>query len=108
MFDKKVELPLQIELNIRRGLDGRLMIMDHDHIDIVLLPKKDKVVAFAKLDYSDIVYETQDRLFQFLVDKGICAPETIKGGNVYGSFEAKILPLKDKKIPIEHLFTLNL
>ena len=105
MSDKK---PLQVSLKIRRGLDGRLMITDHDHIDIVFLPDKQKVVSFSKLDFSDIVYETQDRLFKFLVDKGICAPESVQGGNVYGSIEAKVLPLKDKEIPVEHLLTLNL
>lgn len=99
---------LQVSLKIRRGLDGRLMITDHDHIDIVMLPEKNKVVTFAKLDFSDIVYETQSRLFQFLVDKGICAPESVQGGNVYGSIEAKILPLKQPEIPIEHLFALNI
>jgi len=99
---------LQVHLKIRRGLDGRLMITDHDHIDIVLLPEKNKVMSFAKLDYSDIVYETQDRLFSFLVDKGICAPESVQGGNVYGSIEAKIVPLKQPEIPIEHLLTINI
>ena len=82
MFDSKKDSVLQVHLNMRRGLDGRLMVFDHDHIDIVLLPEKNKVVAFAKQDYSDIVYETQDRLFKFLINKGICAPESIKGGNV--------------------------
>jgi len=108
MFNDKKDSILQVNLNIRRGLDGRLMISDHEHIDIVMLPEKNKVIAFAKLDYSDIIYETQNRLFQFLVDKGICDPKTIKGGHVYGSFEAEILPLKEKQIPIEHLFALNL
>lgn len=99
---------MQVNLKIRRGLDGRLMITDHDHIDIVLLPDKKKVVSFAKLDFSDIVYETQNRLFDYLVDKGICAPESVQGGNVYGSIEAKILPLKVQELPIEHLFSLNI
>ena len=99
---------LQVSLKIRRGLDGRLMITDHDHIDIVLLPDKQKVISFAKQDFSDIVYETQNRLFDYLVDKGICAPESVQGGNVYGSLEAKILPLKESEIPIEHLFSLNI
>ncbi len=99
---------LQVSLNIRRGLDGRLMITDHDHIDIVMLPDKQKIISFAKQDFSDIVYETQNRLFDYLVDKGICAPESVQGGNVYGSLEAKILTLKEPQIPIEHLFSLNI
>ena len=99
---------LQVTLKARRGLDGRLMIMDHDHIDIVFLPDKQKVVSFAKLDFSDIVYETQDRLFKFLINKGICSPESVQGGNVYGSMEAKILPPKEKSMAIEQLLALNI
>lgn len=101
------EPPKQVSMLMRRGLDGRLMICEHDHIDIVYLPDKMKVVAFAKQDFSDIIYETQNRLFNFLVDKGLCSPESIQGGNVYGSLEAKLFKSKDD-LPLEHLFVLNL
>ena len=108
IFDKKEEKPpMQISLNVRRGLDGRIMIFDHDHIDIVYLPKNNKVVAFAKKDYSDIVYETQIRLFDFLADKGICAPEEVQGGNVYGSIESTLLE-PTESIPVEKILLLNL
>lgn len=99
---------LQVNLNIRRGLDGRLMMTDHDHIDIILMPDKKKIISFAKLDFSDIVYDTQSRLFDFLVNKGICTPESVQGGNVYGSIEAKIAPLEQTGIPIEQLVSLNI
>ena len=102
------EKPLQVSLKIRKGLDGRLLVSDHDHIDIAYLPDKKKIVSFAKLDYSDIVYETQNRLFNFLVKKGICSPETIRGGNVYGSLEATVLEAKEIDIPLEHILVLNL
>jgi len=101
------EPPMQVSLLMRKGLDGRLIVYEHDHIDIVYLPEKNKVVAFAKQDYSDIIYETQNRLFQFLVNKGMCAPESVQGGNVYGSIEGKMLKSKDD-LPVEHLFVLNL
>ena len=105
--DKKPEPPMQVALNMRRGLDGRLMICDHDHIDIVFLPDKNKLVAFAKKDFSDIIYETQTRLFDFLTKKGICAPESVRGGNVYGAFEVAVLQSKDQ-IPVEQLLVLNI
>ena len=101
------EPPMQVSLLMRKGLDGRLIVYEHDHIDIVYLPEKKKVVAFAKQDYSDIIYETQNRLFEFLVKKGMCAPESIQGGNVYGSIEGKMLNSKDN-LPVEHLFVMNL
>lgn len=104
---KLTEPPMQVSLLMRKGLDGRLIVYEHDHIDIVFLPEKNKVVAFAKQDYSDIIYETQNRLFEFLVKKGMCSPESIQGGNVYGALEAKLLKSKDN-LPLEHLFVLNL
>lgn len=107
VFDNRPEEPpMQVALNMRRGLDGRLMIFDHDHIDIVFLPEKSKLVTFAKQDYSDIIYETQTRLFDFLVRKGICSSETIRGGNVYGSIEGGVLKPK-QEMPIEQLLVLN-
>jgi hypothetical protein len=101
------EPPMQVSLLMRKGLDGRLIVYEHDHIDIVYLPEKNKVVAFAKQDYSDIIYETQNRLFDYLIKKGMCAPESVQGGNVYGSIEGKMLKSKDD-LPVEHLFVLNL
>lgn len=104
----KMEAPKTISLNMRRGLDDRLMIFDHDHIDIVYSAKDNKVMSFAKQDFSDIVYETQHRLFSFLVRKGLCSPEAVQGGNVYASMEAQILKPKDEAILLEHLVVLNL
>lgn len=108
LFSKKEEMPQTITLNMRRGIDGRLMIYEHEHIDIVYLPEKQKVVVFAKRDYSDIIYETQDRLLNFLSKKGICAPESIRGGNVYGSLEAQILKPKQDEFPIESILVMNI
>lgn len=102
------EKPMQVSLNMRKGLDGRLMIHEHDHIDIVYIPKNKKIVAFAKQEYSDIIYETQNRLFGFLVDKGLCAPETVRGANVYGALEAKVMDSQKPEIPLEHLLVLNI
>lgn len=108
LFDKKEEMPPTVTLNMRRGIDGRLMIYEHDHIDIVYLPDKQKVVAFAKRDYSDIIYETQDRLLSFLAKKGLCSPESIRGGNVYGSLEAELLKPQQEDFPTESLLVMNI
>ena len=39
---------IQVSLKMRKTLDGNLMIFDHPEIDIVILPKKKKVVTFPK------------------------------------------------------------
>lgn len=108
LFDKKAEMPSTVTLNMRRGIDGRLMVYEHEHIDIVYLPEKQKVITFAKRDYSDIIYETQDRLLCFLSKKGLCAPETIRSGNVYGSLEATLLVPENQELPIESLLVMNI
>lgn len=82
------------ELNIREALDGNLMIYDHKDIDIVLMQEKKKIVAFAKDMLTDNVYGAESRLFEFLRKKGIVAYDSIQGGNIYGSMEAKILDSK--------------
>ena len=77
-------------LKAKKSLDGRIMISDHQDIDIVLMPTENKIITFSKGNQSDLVYDTQDRLFKFLISKGIVLPESIRSGNVYGSLEAKV------------------
>ena len=86
------ERPVQtsMSLNARKSLDGNIMIFDHEEIDIVVMPAQNKVVAFAKDLMEDTVYAAQDRLFYHLIKKGIVLPESVHGGNVYGSIEATI------------------
>ena len=84
------------ELNARKTLDGNIIVRDHPDIDIVLMIEKNKVVAFPKESATDEVYQTQDKLFDHLSKKGIVSPESVQGGNVHGSIEAKILENADK------------
>tara|TARA_Y100000592_G_scaffold100883_1_gene183501 strand:+ start:3425 stop:4066 length:642 start_codon:yes stop_codon:yes gene_type:complete len=87
-------VPHIFELNARENLNGDLMIYDHKDIDIVLMQEKKKIVAFAKDMLTDNVYGAESRLFEFLRKKGIVAYDSIQGGNIYGSMEAKILDSK--------------
>jgi len=77
-----------LELDIRKSMNGDLMIFDHGDIDIVLSASKNKVTAFPKEVISDLVYGAQNRLFSFLKKKGLVIPESIQAGAFYGSFEA--------------------
>ena len=86
-----------LELDIRKSMNGDLMIFDHGDIDIVLSASKNKVTAFPKEVISDLVYGAQNRLFAFLKKKGLVIPESIQGGAFYGSFEAIMeKPYSDK------------
>jgi hypothetical protein len=82
------------ELKVREALNGDFMIFDHSDIDIMILVEQKKVVAFAKSILTEKVYGAESRLFEHLRTKGIVGHDTIQGGNVYGSLEAKILESK--------------
>jgi len=79
-----------VSLQARKTLEGNLLIMDHDIIDIVLLPESSKVLAFPKSQYVEEAYGIQARFFDFLADKGIIDRETVQGGNIFNSLEAVI------------------
>lgn len=90
-INAKIELDPRIKLKARRTLDGNIMVLDHEDIDVVFLPEKNKCVTFPKEAMSDKVYAAQDRMFQFFVRRGIVDRSTVRGGNVFGSLEADIL-----------------
>jgi len=77
-------------LNLRKALNGDLMIFDHKDIDIVVMTEKKKIVAFAKDLMSEVVYGAESRLMEHLRRVGVIEFDSIQGGNVYGSLEGKI------------------
>ena len=79
---------VRLEMDVRKSINGDLMIFDHGDIDIILSTKNNKVVAFPKETMNDLVYGAQNRLFAHLNKKGLVIPESIQGGSFYGSFEA--------------------
>ena len=84
-----------VSINARKTIDGNVMIRDHEDIDIVLMPKMRKVVAFPKESMGDHVYDAQNRLFHHLSKQGVVEPDSITGGNVYNSLEA-VIPVPEK------------
>tara|TARA_R110002020_G_scaffold295713_3_gene511328 strand:- start:3335 stop:3874 length:540 start_codon:yes stop_codon:yes gene_type:complete len=81
---------VRLEMDLRKSLNGDLMIFDHGDIDIVLSPAKNKIVAFPKETLNDLVYGAQNRLFAHLRKRGLIIPESIQAGAFYGSFEATL------------------
>jgi hypothetical protein len=89
--EKSSPVIAKTELVIRRTMDGDYMIMDHKDIDIIVMPKKMKVVAFPKDLMSDLVYSTESRMFKFLSKKGLIDIGSVQAGSIYGSLEARML-----------------
>jgi len=78
----------QISLVARKTLDGKIMIMDHRDIDIVIDTNSKKIITFPKNEMSDEIYQTQDKYFHYLAEKGVIERNTIHGGDVFASIQA--------------------
>jgi len=76
-------------LDIKKSLGGHFMIFNHKDINVVVKIKERKIVAYSKSNLSDVVYNTQNRFFNYLVEHGVVEPETIRGSNVFGSLLAE-------------------
>ena len=85
---------LNFKLNMRKALNGDLMIFDHKDIDIIVMTEKKKVVAFAKDLMSEVVYGAESRLMEHLRKAGIIEYDSIQGGNVYGSLKENYMKQK--------------
>ena len=91
----QIKEPIKVYLKVRSTLDGNYIIYDHPLYDIVVMPSKNKIITFVRADAKVDPYPSQNKLFNFFRYKGIIAPETVQGGNIYGSLEA-IYPVNDK------------
>ena len=79
-----------VELKARRALDGTLLIMDHNKIDIAVMPEQNKVMTFPKNTATEDVYDYQNRLLELLADRGVVDRASIQGGNIFRSLEGNI------------------
>tara|TARA_R110002110_G_scaffold41301_1_gene131358 strand:- start:45 stop:593 length:549 start_codon:yes stop_codon:yes gene_type:complete len=95
-----------IELDIKRSANGDYYISDHADIDVIIMREKGKVLAISKDVMSELVYGAQDRLFRFLIQKGLVSPESVQGGSVYGSMEGRLVDSED--LNVVNMITLNL
>ena len=86
--------PIKIELQVKKTLDGNILILDHDDIDIVLMPAQSKCLTIAKDLMDDGVYGAQDRLFRLMTQSGVVDPTSVRSSNIYGSLEGKVLESK--------------
>lgn len=96
----EISKTFEITLKARKTLDGNIIVTDHADIDIILMPEKMKIITFAKNNFDDLVYEAQNRFFRYLFLKGVIVHDSVCGGNVYGSMEAK-LQKPETPIPID-------
>lgn len=89
-----------VKLNIKKTLDGNIIIYDHPKILIIVSYKNNKVIALPKSDSNEDVYTIEKRFMNYLEEKGIIELGSIQGGALYSSMEANI-PESDEVKPIE-------
>tara|TARA_R110000824_G_scaffold240292_2_gene428927 strand:- start:483 stop:1082 length:600 start_codon:yes stop_codon:yes gene_type:complete len=77
-----------IELDVRKTLDNNYIIYDHPLFDIVINPDKKRITTFIKRYLKTDPYPHQDVFFDYLLRKGVILPDSVKGGNIFGSLEA--------------------
>tara|TARA_B100001094_G_scaffold333289_1_gene410353 strand:+ start:5818 stop:6357 length:540 start_codon:yes stop_codon:yes gene_type:complete len=105
---KSNQKKVRLELDLRRSMNGDLMIFDHGDIDIILSPDKKKIVAFPKETMTDLVYGAQNRLFSHLRKRGLVIPESIQAGSFYGAFEATLQESTDPDASSAKLALINI
>ncbi len=88
--DTEKQTQATVTLDVRKTLGGDLAIYDHEDIDIIISPKNKTIIAFAKDELNDMVYDAQSRLFDYLSKKGVVKRESVEGGNVYGAMQATL------------------
>jgi hypothetical protein len=81
------ESGVEKEVKISKTLSGDFMLKEHPEIDIIVVPTKNKVLVLPKDEQSDSIYHLQDRLFNYMVKKGVILPESVQSGNIYGSLQ---------------------
>ncbi len=105
--DAKEEQKVSITLEARKTIDGKIMIMDHRDIDIVIDTVKKQIITFPKNEMSDEVYQTQNNYFDYLSKKGIVERNSVQGGDVYASIQGKYPDTIDENVSPAQLVLLN-
>lgn len=97
----------QITLQARKTLDGKIMIMDHRDIDIIVDTSEKKIITFPKDEMSDEAYQTQNNYFNFLAKKGVVERNSIQGGDIYASIQAQYPEPLDENVSAAQAVLLN-
>jgi hypothetical protein len=82
----------QVRLEIRKTLDGNLLISDHPYIDIVVSPEKNKIITFPKPDAEKETYDYQREFMDYMFAGGIIEISAPQGGIRFGMIEAQYAP----------------
>jgi len=87
---EEVEAPqATVKLKARKSLDGNIIISDHQLMDLVLMPAKNKVLIIPHPGFGQETYYKQKDFYNALSKRGVFSGP-LEGGNVHGVYEAKL------------------
>tara|TARA_R110002020_G_scaffold193284_2_gene393488 strand:+ start:2807 stop:3352 length:546 start_codon:yes stop_codon:yes gene_type:complete len=78
-----------ITLQVKKTLEGNLIIMDHKYLDIVIIPAEGKITTLPKPGTDRDVYDYQKELMNDLFKGGVTAAAAPRGGPVFGMVETE-------------------
>tara|TARA_R110002020_G_scaffold199757_1_gene401300 strand:- start:546 stop:1070 length:525 start_codon:yes stop_codon:yes gene_type:complete len=86
------------KIAVKKSLNGELMFLSHPHINAIIKPSRNKVLAFAKNgNYTDEAYSAMKRLMTHLADVGLIFFDSVQGGNIYASLEGTFQEPSDEQ-----------
>lgn len=96
----------KITLNIKKTVDGNLLIDDRVDFYIFVFPYENRLVTIPKDFSNKFCTERQVKFYDFLSKNGIINPAEVQGGELYGSFEsAYLVPREESQGAIEGLLS---
>ena len=85
---EEVEAPqATVKLKARKSLDGNIIISDHQLMDLVLVPAKNKVLIVPRPGFGQETYFKQKDFYNTLTRRGVFSGP-LEGGSIHGVFEA--------------------
>ena len=84
---EKKPIQASVSLQVKKTLDGNLIITDHQYLDIVINPQEGKILTMPKPQIEKDVYDYQKELMNDLFQGGVTAAAAPRGGPVFGMVE---------------------
>lgn len=87
---EEVEAPqATVKLKARKSLEGNIIISDHQLMDLVVVPAKNKVLIVPRPGFGQETYYKQKDFYNSLSRRGVFSGP-LEGGTVHGVYEAKL------------------
>ncbi len=94
----------KVSLVAKKTLNGNIIVYDHPEVNIIFSRDENNIVVKPKKNYSDRVYNVQFKYLNFLANKGVVDPKTIKAGSIFYALEAEMEKPKEVSVDLMEIF----